>query len=116
MNFFNAWTAHREDPVSAAIRSNITAERHVVDAARDYRSAVASGNKAAAAAAQAKFRQAWETDIRRKGGHPEDFIPGYPNYDPVPSGFFFGNADEPGIITPGSIALGVILYLLWKSI
>lgn len=118
MNLFHAWAKHTEDPISAAIRSDITAERHVVDAAHNYRSAVARGNKAEAAAARARLRQAWETDVRRKGGHPEDFIPNYPNYDPVPvqAPFFFGDADETSIITPKSIALGVIAYILWLAV
>ncbi len=81
---FHAWATHAEDPVGAAMRANVTAERHVMDTAHDYHSAMAQGNKAAAAAAKAKFRQAWETDVRRKGGHPEDFIPNYPGADLLP--------------------------------
>lgn len=116
-HLFHAWAKHREDPVSAAIRSDITAERHVVDAAHDYRSALARGDTSGAAAAKAQLRQAWETDVRRKGGHPEDFIPNYPNYDPVPvsGGFFFGQTEEKGLITPKSIALGVAAYLVWTA-
>jgi hypothetical protein len=117
MNLFHAWATHREDPVSAAIRSDITAERHVVDTAHDYRSAVARGNTAEAAAAKAKLRQAWETDVRRKGGHPEDFIPNYPNYDPLPvqTSFFFGDTEK-GIINARSITLGIVAYILWVAI
>lgn len=33
------------------------------------------GDTAGEAAARAALRQAWETDVRRKGGYPQDYIP-----------------------------------------
>ena len=75
--------AFREDPVAAAIRADQTAARHVVDKAHDYQSALARGNAGEIASTKAALRQAWETDVRRRGGKPEDFIPNYPHADPV---------------------------------
>jgi len=80
---YDGIVAFREDPVAAAIRADQTAARHVVDMAHDYQSALARGNASEIAATKASLRQAWETDVRRRGGKPEDFIPNYPNADPV---------------------------------
>lgn len=75
--------AFREDPIAAAIRADQTAARHVMDRAHDYQTALSQGNAANIAATKAALRQAWETDVRRRGGKPEDFIPDYYNADPV---------------------------------
>lgn len=75
--------AFREDPAAAAARANQTAARHVMDRAHDYQSALARGSATEIAATKAALRQAWETDVRRRGGKPEDFIPNYPHADPV---------------------------------
>jgi len=90
----NAWSRAAEDPLAelaAAQRASVTAERHVVDAARNYERAVSRGNTAQIAATKAAFRQAFETDIRRKGLNPEEVFPGYQQLDPVPVSTFFGS-------------------------
>jgi hypothetical protein len=81
--------------MAAAMRASRTAERKVIDKSFDYQSALARGDTKGAAAAKAALRQAWEVDVRRKGGRPEDFVPGYPHYNiaPVQTGFF-GDASD----------------------
>lgn len=120
---FHAWSTHTEDPVGAAIRADASSYRRVIDTAHDYRGAAASGNKAEAAAAKAAFRQAWESDVRRRGGRPEDFIPDYPNVDPIPVGgplpgvwnYFFGQTSQAPDKNPivRLMTTMAILYILW---
>lgn len=118
-NRLDAWTQHVEHPgreAAAAMRANLTAERRVMEEAHNLQSAKARGDKAGIVAAQAALRQAWETDVRRKGGHPEDFIPDLPNAKVVPIYSFYGYGD---IKTTGkkllimAIILSTIAYA-WK--
>jgi hypothetical protein len=119
MNRLEAWAKHYEDPmkeIASAMRSARTAERHVVDRARDYRSAVARGNKAEIDAAAAALRSAWEQDIRLKGGKPEDFIPNYPHYDvsPVYHVGPFGEIKTSKLWILGLIAAIGLGFYFWK--
>jgi hypothetical protein len=112
----NAWATSREDPVGAAMRANTTAARQVSDAAFDYNSAVSRGNTAEIAAAQGAFRQAWESDVRRRGGHPEEFIPNYTGRNIVPSMLphgFFGQTEDPRMPLVKLMSSATILYILW---
>lgn len=119
--FINSWTSHAEDPIGAAVRANVTAARNVTDTAHDYQSALASGNKAAINSAKAAFRQAWESDVRRRGGRPEDFIPNYPNADPIPvvgppPYGWFGQTETTNVVKSPVIQIMTtmaILYILW---
>jgi len=85
-----AWVQHStdefDDERAAAVRALRTGERHVVDAAYGLQSAIARGKRSEIEAAQARLREAYESDIRRKGGRPEDYY-GSP-------GFFFGNSEN----------------------
>ena len=105
MKHIEGWATHAEHPgaqMAAAIRASRTAERRVADKAFDYQSALARGDVKGARAAQAALRSAWEVDIRRKGGRPEDFVPGYPDYNvnvaPVQVGFFGDYIRRPGYL------------------
>jgi hypothetical protein len=110
------WDTYREDPVAAAARAHQTAQRRVVDTAHDYHSALARGDTATAEALRSKFREAWETDVRRRGGKPEDMIPGYPDYEPtpvaVPSWGFFGDSEKQTPVIK-LIVVATVFYFLW---
>tara|TARA_Y100001935_G_C17231904_1_gene470865 strand:- start:45 stop:428 length:384 start_codon:yes stop_codon:yes gene_type:complete len=119
---FDSWTTAAEDPIGAAMRADVGSKHRVADAAFDYRSAIASGDKTAIKNAQQAFRAAWESDVRRHGGQPQDFIPDYLNakleptaYPPLPPPpwGWFGQTE-----TPQSSALKIAstlagLYILW---
>ena len=117
MSYFNAFTPYREDPVGAAIRADVSSQRRVVDSAHDYQSAIARGDTTGAAALQSKFREAWETDVRRRGGKPEDMIPGYPDYTPTPVAVspapwgFFGEQEQMSSVK--LLAGLAIFYIFW---
>lgn len=114
LNDYEGVVAFREDPVAAAIRADTTAARHVVDKAHDYQSALARGDTTEIAATKASLRQAWETDVRRRGGKPEDFIPNYPHADPVVvQHAFFG--EKKNTHWWKFVSLAALLYLLgWR--
>lgn len=117
MNRFNAWATHYEDPmkeIASAMRASRTAERHVVDRAHDLQSAVVRGNKAEITAARQAFRQAWEADVRRKGGKPEDFIPGYPDYTPTPVSVFGAIDNKKSLI--GVLVIAVLAFVAYKKL
>ena len=116
---FDSWTSAAEDPVGAAMRADVGSKRRVADAAFDYRSAVARGDKTAIKNAQQAFRQAWESDVRRHGGQPQDFIPNFVNANlvpvasPPPPWGWFGQAElsqNSAAKIAGTIAA---LYILW---
>lgn len=115
MTYLNSWVANKEDPVSAAIRSDITAARNVADAAHNYQTALAQGDNTQIKYAQQAFRQAWESDVRRHGGHPEDFIPDYHNatLEPgIPYGFFGQSSNKSQSILQLFITIAII-YVIW---
>lgn len=121
MTYFNSWMQHSESPgaeISAARRALRTGERHVMDAAHDLESAKARGNAAEIAAAEVRLREMFEADVRRKGGRPEDFIPGYPDYIPVPVyNAFFGEWAHKGHVLwlAGAFALFLVFKSCWRK-
>jgi hypothetical protein len=117
---FDSWSTAAEDPVGAAMRADVGSKRRVADAAFDYRSAVARGDKAAIKSAQQAFRQAWESDVRRHGGQPQDFIPDFENANIVPGAYplpppggWFGQTENPQKSTLKIAGTLAGLYILW---
>jgi len=119
MNFLQAWTQHREHPgkqAEAAMRATITAERRVAEEAHNLQSALARGDKTAAEAARKALRQAWETDVRRKGGHPEDYIPDLPHADVVPIFHTFHGYGKTKKKLGGLLLLGLVGFWAIKKL
>lgn len=112
---FSKWQEHAEDPysqVEAAMRADLTSQRHVMQAAHDYQSARARGDKSALKAAESRLRQMWESDVRRRGWKPEDFIPNYPHYTPLPVPIYsaFGQWNVSSIVP--ALGISLVLYSL----
>jgi len=119
MSYLNAWTQHSEHPgrqAAAAMRAHATAERRVADEAHNLQSALARGDTAGAQASRAALRQAWETDVRRKGGHPEDYIPDLPNAQVIPIfNTFYGYGEETAKKGVGTAFIaGILLWALYS--
>lgn len=120
MSYLNAWARHSEQPgrqAAAAMRATVTAERRVMEEAHNLQSALARGDTAGAAASRAALRQAWETDVRRKGGYPQDFIPDLPHAQVVPvfpAFYGYGDVAKKKKKFQRLIGLLIILAVLFK--